>query len=371
MALKILDRYLLRQFLQPLGYCLAAFGMIIIVWDLFDHMTSIVAARTPPATLLLYYGCVLVEALEFLLPSCLLLATLYALWTMTRNNELIAMRAAGFSMIRIMAPFLGVGFLVSIAATFTNERITPSAVMWAKDLSSKTDQKAAFEPMTEKIVLERPYYHEAGNRQWFIDEFDMKKPNHFLGVEIRQEREDHTWEKVIAADRADWLDGQWWFHNPSVTFYDIRGEIRRDVTTVLPDLYEIRGFSERPSDIINDAKPEEYFTASEIARKLRQIGGHGAPEQHNAMKLRLHRRLALPWACLVVTLFGIPVGAKSARQSAVTALFLAIFCFLAYYLLVQVGTLLGTRGIVWPWLAAWLSNLVFMTVGSVMLVRMR
>jgi lipopolysaccharide export LptBFGC system permease protein LptF len=88
-------------------------------------------------------------------------------------------------------------------------------------------------------------------------------------------------------------------------------------------------------------------------------------------KVELHRRLAMPWACLIVTLFGIPAGSKSARQNALSGVFLAVGFFLAFYFLNQVGAFLGIKEVISAWLGAWLSNIVFMIVGIWLMVRIR
>jgi lipopolysaccharide export LptBFGC system permease protein LptF len=85
----------------------------------------------------------------------------------------------------------------------------------------------------------------------------------------------------------------------------------------------------------------------------------------------LHVRLAMPWACLIVTIFGIPAGSRYSRQSALSGVFLAIGFFMAFYALVQFAILLGKWQVLEPWLAAWLPNLVFLLAGAAMLWRMR
>ena len=79
----------------------------------------------------------------------------------------------------------------------------------------------------------------------------------------------------------------------------------------------------------------------------------------------------MPWACLVVTLFAIPAGAKSGRQSIVNAILLVILVFLAFYAINLGGLYLGKQRILTEWLAAWLSNIVFLAVGIIMSFKMR
>ena len=84
-----------------------------------------------------------------------------------------------------------------------------------------------------------------------------------------------------------------------------------------------------------------------------------------------HSRLAMPWACFVVTLFGVPMGTRTLRQGIITGLMLAIGMLLVFYLLSQVGLYLGKQKHIAPWIGAWLSNIVFLAVGTVMSYKMR
>ena len=79
----------------------------------------------------------------------------------------------------------------------------------------------------------------------------------------------------------------------------------------------------------------------------------------------------MPWACFIVTLFGIPAGTRSARQGVLIGILLAMGFFFGFYALGSIGGFLGRKQIIDPWLGAWFSNIVFFISGSVMLVRMR
>jgi lipopolysaccharide export LptBFGC system permease protein LptF len=85
----------------------------------------------------------------------------------------------------------------------------------------------------------------------------------------------------------------------------------------------------------------------------------------------MHRRLATPWACLIVTFFAVPAGTRTARHSTLSGIFMALAAFVLYYMLLGIGSWLGMRGIVWPWLGAWLSNITFVVSGTIMTIRLR
>lgn len=366
--MKIIDRYLLRQLLIPFVYCLAALSMLILVWDLFDHFTEFVAAETRVPVIFRYYAALVAASMEYVLPSSLLLATLYAFWQMTRANEIVAMRSAGLGFNRIMLPFLGVGAAASLAAAWVKEVYVPRAAEWANAF-----EQADWQEPSAEIHEDYPYYSDLTRRQWNIDLINLSTPAILYGVTLKQERPDHSTEFVLKARRALWLDGVWWF-------MDLEAPERYDAAgNPLPSshwpkasgemLHAMPEFHETPMDFIQDLKSDEFMSISELHYRLSTC-----PPGSNAqseLTTTLSRRLAMPWACLIVTFFAIPAGNKGSRQSPVNGILTAMGCFIAYYILLQTGTILARLDLLPPLLGPWLANFVFALAGGFMLIRLR
>src|SRR5260221_14299848 len=113
LPMRLLDRYLLRELLTPLGYCLGGILIFWISFDLYSELSEFQKNRLTGADILQYYVVQLPEMLVFpLLPVVLLLALLYALTNHARHNELTAMRAAGVSLWRFSFSYLWFGRVV-------------------------------------------------------------------------------------------------------------------------------------------------------------------------------------------------------------------------------------------------------------------
>jgi lipopolysaccharide export system permease protein len=364
----LIDKYLLRRFLGPLAYCLLTFSMLVVIWDLFDHLGAIIKARPSVVLVLRYYLGVLCPSLEYLTPACLLLAAIYALWQLTRSNELIAMRVSGISMYRMMLPFLGVGLVFSIANMIIGMSVAPQTALWTAEFYQNK-----FKVPEQVLRFDQPYYNINGRRQWTIGKIDLRNSHSLRRVKVTQERKDGTRALDIMARKAEWLDGQWWFYGIQQQKYNEDGSPDGTLTPAIPDLTCVRQLAflnEKPADFVNEAKSWDYYTYAEMLRYLRyhsSLSGSDVAQKN----FDVDRRLAMPWACLIVTLFGIPAGTSSARQSALSGVFLAVAFFLGFYAVSQVGTYLGIRQTIPAWLGAWLSNIVFMITGIYMLVKMR
>jgi lipopolysaccharide export system permease protein len=367
--MKLIDRYLLREYILVLSYCLIGFSMIFVIYDLFDHLSSFIDNEVSFTLILRYYASLLAPSLEYLAPASLLLATLYTLWQMTRRNELTAMRASGISIYRIMSCFLAVGLFFTFTTALIRECVTPKAMAWLQDFEADEDETGS----GARVYHDLPYYSSVANHLWMIGRLDADAPNKLLNVKVTRERPDGSRYEELEADRAEWLDGQWWFYNMTVQKYD---EDENPVGSAKPvieghsTVTELPFLTEQPQDFVNEITSWDFLPSVAVIRYLK-LHKDLSPKDRSQKVLSLHQRLAAPWACFIVTLFAIPAGVRGGRRSALAGVFTTVGYFFGFYSLMQIGLFLGLRGLIWPWLGAWLSNIVFLFTGTVMVSRIQ
>jgi lipopolysaccharide export system permease protein len=359
-----MDRYLLREYLFPLFYCLVGFSMIYVICDLLGHVSRFIAANPPMALAVKYYLCKLTPTLDHIIPASLLFATLYTLWQFTRRNELTAMRASGISLYRAVLPILGVGLVFSALTAVLKETVSPKANQWAMSF-----KEGGFQEPESKVYSNCLYYNSRGARMWVIDRIDMGPPVRLTGVAVRQERPDGTKAYELTADRVEWLDRQWWVYHGAMQKFR-SGEGRDGDPEPLPPVEAMRDFNETPADLVNEVKTWEFLSPREMRRYLKMHPKLSSRDKARK-KVDVYGHRAVPWACLIVTLFGIPTGAGSRRQSALVGIFIAMACFFAFYGLQFAGIFFAKRAFIQPWLGAWLSNIVFLCAGVYMTFTMR
>ena len=362
--MRLTDKYLLGEFLMPLIYCLLAFCMVFVVYDLFDHLPEFLEVRTPLALIGIYYGCMLLSLADYLLPASLLLSILYALWRLTRSSELVAMRASGISLYRALLPFLVVGLVATVVSAGSRELLGPRAAQWAAEFAEND-----FELPKRRVRRNIPYMNSRDRRVWMIDEIDMNRPERLLGVTVSQERVDGSKAMEITAARAEWLDGRWWFFDGYLSHFHPTAAPKppEHITALWAEFSEL---SETPSIFVNSIKPWSFLSIVEMDQYLRDHR-RLSREERTRKKVDIHSRLAMPWTCFIVTLFGIPVGARTGRQSILSGVFAAMALLFAFYGVIQIGVILGKTQRVAPWLGAWLANIIFLGAGLDMVRRMR
>lgn len=366
--MKLMDKYLLREHLAAVFCCLAGFLLLFVVYDLFERLSRLLEAAVPFLLIVRFYLALVLPRLNILVPASLLLATLYTLWRMSRHNELTAFRACGVGLRRILLPFLAVGIAASLLSWLAEETVGPRATRWAYEFRTN-----GYRPVVRDRMEDLTFYHHSGRRWWKIGSVGLDTPHRLHDVQVGLERPDGSRLADLRADKAEWLDGQWWFYKPRVQAYDERDNpvgVPSSPLAGLDGALEIRFLNERPVDFINEGtSEEEYLSSMAILRYLRTHPGLSGRARAE-MRLEVQRRMAMPWACFVVTLFGIPTGLRGSRHSAVASVFLAIALFLGFYGVMQAGVFLAMTQAVLPWVGAWLPNIVFSVAGLRMMTTM-
>ncbi len=365
--MKILDRYLLREYLVTVFYCVTGLALLQIVYDLVYHVSKLIAAKITLAQGVRYYLGSLAPHMEFMLPAGVLLATLYTLWQLSRHGELTAMRASGISLYRIMVPFLGVGLLFTAATALLKETVAPESSFWAQEFEANN-----FKEPEERLFHNLAYYNSIDRRMWMIGRTDLNKPNILHETRISEERSDRTLLRDWHVGRAENLDQEWWFFDVKVQEYNEEGNPMGAPRLVANSEagIEMSRWLEKPSDFETEVTPTEFMTTRDMLRYLRRH-----PDISDAAlaqkRVDLHLRLAMPWACLIVTLFGIPAGARTARQSVIGGILTTLLFFVVFYALTQAGAFLAKRELISPFIGAWLSNIVFLVAGFRTLMLMK
>jgi lipopolysaccharide export system permease protein len=309
------------------------------------------------------------------LPIALLLALLYALTQHSRYQELTALRAAGVSLWRLCAPYFVVGLAASGIYFVLNEIIVPRCADWADEILSRhvqTDDGPKAKTHFTKIGFRTAH----ANRIWQIDEYDAATKI-MSGPNVTWTLPDGSWRE-LRAERAGRTNGVWIFSNAKLfTQISPHGSL---VPTFTTNLIAMPEFDETPKQILSTIKlsDSQALRGSRSAdiplkdlREYLKLHPDLPRDDANALRTKYYGRLAAPWTCLVVIFIAIPFGAQSGRRNLFFGVAGSIFICFSYFVLQQISLAFGMNGHLPAWLAAWLPNLFFATLGTVLIVRTR
>lgn len=373
--MRTLERYLLREFLIPLVYCVFAFLLIMVVYDLFDNLPDFIQWRTPLVDVVWYYLALTPSNIALTLPMAMLLALLYCLAMFAKNSELIAMRASGLSLRKLMFPYLVVGVTGSIILFLMNETIVPQSVDQANRFM--VEQKAAHQQQKvarqKKAVIDPQqagkwakrqrmtglfFFNARDRRHWMIQEFDPVKRVLTNGVEVLQSDAEGKDSWKAMAGWGKYLDGHWWFFD--VKILDLSGDTPKLVESSRQRI--MNELTETPKQLAAELKKPDQMTVKEI-RSYLVMHQAMAPEKLAPFRVNLYQRFAQPWMCLIMVLIAVTMGSRVGRRGPLVSVASSLVLFFVYWFVLQSSSELGKAAYIGPFLAAWAPNLFFGGLG--------
>ncbi|MCX6891566.1 MAG: LptF/LptG family permease [Verrucomicrobia bacterium] len=375
--MRLLDRYLLRELLIPLGFCLCGFFIFWVASDLFANLGDFQKKELSARDIAEYYLVVAPDFLVIVMPIALLLSLLYTLTSHARHNEITAIRAAGISMWRLSMPYLAVGFLASLVLLAINELWAPESYDAAKAILER-HMPSVVRTDRRNAVRNLCFENARDGRIWRIGVYNSDTGEMIEPI-VSWTAQDGSRPWQLRAERAVPVKGGW-------RFYNLR-EFRETAQTDLPpvpsmqtNVMTISEFTETVEEINSEIRISASLSLRS-ARKadvpimeiLHYLRLHPNPSRSDAAWLhtKLQGRLAAPWTCLVVVLIAIPFGAVGGRRNVYVGVASSIVICFAYFVLQQVGLALGTGGSLPPWLAAWFPDLSFGLAGIWFTARVR
>ena len=362
--MRLLDRYLLRNFLLPFLYCVLGFLAVWLVYELGSNATEFINGGVPLKGIIAFYWSQIPSIALIVLPIGLLLALLYCLGKMSQSNELLAMLSSGVSLGRILVPIFIIGLLVTGVSTLLSYAPAPRADAQREIAEAEIEAGHKFERL--KYTLGYLFRNHADKRLWYVERFwsDLSKP--LEGVQIIQQdtHEDIT-DKLYASQGAyDTARHTWVFKDVMLVHFTPDGQVEDKKNL---SAFEVGDWTETPWRILSAQLQPDKLTVPELNQYL-SINSDLNRAQLAPFRTYQRVRWSLPWGCFVVVLFAAPLGIVYQRRSVVAGVATAIFLFLGILFCDNLFRALGggDRGVS-PFWAAWTTNAVFGCVGLVLL----
>ncbi len=352
--MRILDRYILREYLRTFLLGLLFFVGLVIIVRLFDKELGRLLSGNMPFTdwlrLVIYHA---PERVMQAIPAASMLAPLFMVGRFSRSNELTAMKSAGISIYRIIAPMLGVTLLVSLSAIIFNDQVVSRANWTAKQLERRSRS-----PKDRNI-----FFKGQEGRFYYIQRIDMRSRTmrrltlyELNGDELRLE---------VFADTVRWDDDRWTLLNGWSRHFEGGTEIEFQPF----ELYEIQA-PVRPDLLAgSDARPSEmtYAALSQLVKYKKSVGQVTRKE-----RVEMHHKIAYPFAAMVAVFIGAPLAIYFGQLGAASAFVITMFIqFLYWGIALATFEALGENGRLPAVVACWLPNLIFAAIGVFLLWQAR
>ncbi len=356
-GVKILDRYLLREFATYLALGLLGFISIFTVVDVIDKIDVFLDHHAPSGLIAGYYLYRAPEVIVQVLPVALLLATFLSLGQFNKYGELTAMRAGGISLGRILAPVFAVAACAVVVSLALGEMVVPPANRERDRIYEEQIQRLSKGPANERADVT---YMGGGGRIYYMRLYVVPE-RRMHEVSVQQFLRGELVMRIDAAE-ASWDGRRWVFASGYVRTFHGNEERARPFDRIAFDAID-----EPPDNFARESRRPDQMNYPELRSHIVKLRASGARVANYLVDL--HMKLAFPLINVIVILIGAPMATRLRSTSAALGFGLSVAIAFAYYAFMQSGKALGHNGALPPYLAAWLGDIVFGAVGVVMMFR--
>jgi LPS export ABC transporter permease LptF/LPS export ABC transporter permease LptG len=351
--MRILTRYILREVTSHALIGAAIFTFVLFTRDLGHILELVVRASAPLPSVAEIFFYTVPFALTYTIPMSVLVGILIGLSRLAADSEITAMRASGmgvWSFGRVLAIFVAGAWLLALV---NGLYLAPWSLA---SLAHLEDQLKGAQASYE--VQPRVFYEGFPKLVLYVQD-------------VHSAQGGAVWNGVFLADISD-------PSNPSITLaregilvpegedrlhLHLKDGSTHETDPARVDHYQISTFEQTdiPIEIASsENKADEQTPVKAISTST--LLNHAAsvdPATARVYLIEFHNRFALPTACLVLAMVGIPLGLSSKKSGKSGGFVLTIVLVFVYYFISLIGVSLAKQGRVSPALGAWLANIVF------------
>ena len=361
---RLLDVYLAKQYLRILGMTTVGMLGLFYISTFIDKSDKWFKGQTSFQMLAEFLFWSTPEWLTYILAIAVLLSALVTIGLLTKNSELIVMRACGISLYRTALPLVVFALIGSAVLVLMQERVLATANRNAARLNHiiRTGSPQTFGVMNRKWIVGRngevyhyQFYDPRKRELNSLSVFDFDEAGHTIRSRTFAARAVYA----PVAGAPQWRLEQGWSRD--FTAKSRSGEFAQFRERMLPlEAAEYFVTETREPDLMNFGQLRTYIG------ELRASG-------YNVLEheVGLYRKTAFPFVTIVMTLIAVPFAVSTGKRGAMYGIGIGIVLALVYWVMISIFAAFGVGGLLDPMLAAWAPNLIFGAAAAFLLLTVR
>ncbi len=360
----ITNRYIIKEMLAPFSINMLVFIFLFLMTEMIEITDWIVNYNLNILAVLKIIVFTLPWFLMFIIPMSVMMAVLLTFLRMSNDNEIIAIKSCGLSVYRLLPPVLVFALFGCLLTAFITLYGVPQS-------------KTALEEMAMRLAAshvdiglkERTFNDAFKDVMLYVNKIDTQNKK-LIDIFIEDKRQPDIVSTVVAPKGQLFSEpGKFIFHlllfNGTIHQTNLK---ERSATSIQFDTYKLSlDFKNEMDKHKNRDKHREAMSIRELHQYMENRANKDV--DYYKAKLVLHRRFAIPVACLAMGLIAFPLGIQSKNAKRSFGLILCLFFFLLYYLLLTVGYGFGEDGIYPPEIGMWVPNFVMGSIGLFLLIQ--
>ncbi len=351
--MRILTRYILREVSSHALIGAAIFTFVLFTRDLGRILELVVRASAPLPSVAEVFLYTVPLALTYTIPMSVLVGILIGLSRLAADSEITAMRASGMGVWnfgRVLAIFVAAAWALALLNSLY---LAPWSLA---SLGRLEDQLKGSQVSYE--VQPRVFYEGFPKLVLYVQD-------------VHSAQGGAVWKDVFLADISDAANPRITLAREGILVPEGQDRLHLHLTEgsthetdpAQTEHYQISTFQQTDIPIelaSSESKTDEQVPYRAVGTGALHDRAAGAdPVTARLYLIEFHNRFALPTACLVLAMVGIPLGLSSKKSGKSGGFVLTIVLVFVYYFISLIGVSLAKQGRVGPMFGAWLANLVF------------
>jgi lipopolysaccharide export system permease protein len=351
----LISRYLAVQYLRVFMLAMAGGTGLLLTIDVFQRIGNLSRYEPTVGALAAYFFFKIPAMMTDVYPAAALLAVLVSIGLLSRQREILALRACGMGTWRLGAPLIMVGVLLSFSMLAWNETVVPPTATRYHDINDISIKKKAARGLFNSSSLWLQARQGYANVQ-FYDAHSVT----LRGLTIYRTDRAHRLTGVIEVPRARWIDGRW-----SVTDGTVKELGESGTVSVRPLGPQELQLAATPRDFSTRRRSARDLSYRDLRRELHMLQARGV--RATGLEVDLHAKLAVPFSGVVSVLLGFPLALRVGRQLSMARALIAGFALgFSYWVAMAVAVSLGQSGALPPIVAAWSANIGFSLIAGLL-----
>lgn len=356
----IITRYFLREFLRVLVLCLATFVALYLIGDLFSRIEEILSRNVPFGLVIQYFLCGLPQIIHQLCPLAVLLSTFITLGIFVRNQEITALKAHGISLYRVLNVFVLISAGIFVISLLMQQYLIPGSTSRFRQIKVEHIKGRP----RSKLINTTSFWYRSKGAIYNIDFFEPET-NVLEKVSIVYLDDDFQARRAIYAETGRWNGKTWDLLNGTERSFDLGGGQSAKAFKQLSVSLQAE-----PEDFHGSRKTSDELSFSQLWGLLSKIKTSGYNTTSYAVDL--HAKVSYSFINIIMAILGIPFALMIGRSGGMAlGIALSSGLGLSYWLFFSFCLSLGKGGMLHPFVAAWIANIIFGMLGIYLFLRVR
>lgn len=361
-----INRYLFRELIPPFCLNLMFFTFVFMMAKILDITNLVVNYRIGIEKVVWMLIYTVPSFLVFVIPMSVMMAVLLTFLRLSKDNEIIALKASGVSINRLLPPVI----LFCIAGCLLTGFMSVYGRPWGRIAFQQATYQLAASHLNAGIKA-MTFNDSFKGVMLYVSKVDLKNKM-LIDVFIEDQRSENM-VSTIVAPRAKLLSAS---NQPALQLQLYDGVINqvnlksRSVHAIHYSVYNVTlDLQKEMSAAQSVQKGEKEMSLSELRRAISTAPQKDA--RYYSSLIELHKKFSIPFACVVLGFLAVPLGVQSWSAKRSFGLGLGLFFFLVYYLILSAGVVFGETGVYPPAIGMWAPNIVMGALGLVLLLNSR